>query len=215
MRTKTLLLSAAVGLAGIASSMAQAVYSVNYVGYVNKSLAAGVNIIANPLNNGNNQVQTLFTTANEGDTIYRYNGVGYDQASFLFGSWISGGDLVLAPGEGFFYISAAAATVTFVGEGMEGPNLQNPIPGGLSMRASKIPQAGDLAAGGSLEFPQPSEGDTVYKWLTSGPGSPGYDQYTYLFGSWLPSAPAVGVAEGFWYIAVAPLSWTRQFEVTP
>jgi hypothetical protein len=212
MRTKTLLMSAAIGLAGIASSMAQAVYSVNYVGYVNKSLVSGVNLIANPLNNGNNQVQTLFTAATEGDTIYKFNGATYDSASFLFGSWIAGGDMVLAPGEGFFYIAAAASTVTFVGEGQEGPNLANPIPAGLSIKASKIPQSGDLAPAGNLEFPAPTEGDLVYKWL---PGIQNYDQYSFLFGTWLPAAPPIDVAEGFWYIAVAPLAWTRQFEVTP
>jgi hypothetical protein len=212
MRTKTLLLTAAISAVGIASSMAQAVYSVNYVGYVNKSLVTGVNLIANPLNNGNNQVQTLFTAATDGDTIYRFNGSTYDSANFLFGSWIAGGDMVLAPGEGFFYIAAAPATVTFVGEGQEGPNLQNPITTGVQIKASKIPQAGDLTPAGNLEFPSPTEGDLVYKWL---PGAQTYDQYSYLFGMWLPSAPAIDVAEGFWYIAGAPLAWTRQFEVTP
>jgi len=217
MRTKTLLLTAAIGAVGIASSMAQAVYSVNYVGYVNKSLAPGFNLIANPLNNGNNQVQTLFPSAPFGSTIYKYDGVNFQQADY-FGAWVSGGDLVLAPGEGFFFYNADAGqfAVTFVGEGQEGPNLMNPIPLGLSMRASKIPQAGTLApvgaGGGQLEFPSsPSFGDTVYKFL---PATQEYETYTY-FGTWVPADPSFDVAEGFWYSANAALSWERDYEVTP
>jgi hypothetical protein len=215
MRTKTLLLTAAIGAVGIASSMAQAVYSVNYVGYVNKSLVPGFNLIANPLNNGNNQIQTLFPTAPFGATIYTYNG-SFAQANY-FGSWVSGADTVLAPGEGFFFYNSEGTpfAVTFVGEGQEGPNLMNSIPVGLSMKASKIPQAGSLApvgaGGGDLEFPTPNFGDTVYKFNT---GTQGYDQYSY-FGSWLPSNPSFDVGEAFWYSANGPLNWERDYEVTP
>jgi hypothetical protein len=218
MRTKTLLLTAAIGAAGIASSMAQAVYSVNYVGYVNKTLVPGFNLIANPLNNGNNQVATVFPSSSEGATIYKFNGATYDSANFLFGSWVAGGDMVIAPGDGFFFLNPDAGnlTVTFVGEGQEGPNLMNSIPLGLSIKASKIPQAGTLAGvgagGGDLEFPAPSEGDIVYKWL---PNVQNYDTYTFLFGSWLPNPPPIDVAEGFWYSANAALNWERDFEVTP
>ena len=49
MRTKALLLGAAVGAIGLATSMAQ-VYSVNIVGYVNTTIPTGFSIICNPLN---------------------------------------------------------------------------------------------------------------------------------------------------------------------
>ena len=217
---RTLLLAAAVGAAGIASSMAQAIYSVNYVGYVNKTLVPGYQLIANPLNSGNNSPDTLFTAPNFGDTIYRYDvpAATFRSASY-FGSWV-GDSLTLAPGEGFFYFNAGASSlnVTFVGEGEEGPNLSNPIPPGLSMRASRIPQAGSLApvgpGGGQLEFPtNPSFGDTVYQYDAVG--------QTYVssswFGSWAPSDPVIAVAEGFWYQnnAATALNWERDFEVTP
>ena len=48
MRTKTLLLTAALSAAGIATSMAQ-VYSANAVGYVNKLIPTGFSMIANPV----------------------------------------------------------------------------------------------------------------------------------------------------------------------
>src|SRR6478672_7317898 len=46
MRTKTLLLTAALAAVGVSSSMAQ-VYSVNVVGYVNKSVPKGFYMLAN------------------------------------------------------------------------------------------------------------------------------------------------------------------------
>ena len=212
MRTKTLLLTAAISAVGLASSMAQAVYSVNYVGYVNKTLVPRFNLIANPLNNGNNQVATILPSVPEGTTVYRFNGAGYDTSDYFFGAW-SVPDLVLLPGSGFFIANpeATPVTVTFVGEGMEGPNLMNNISPGLSLRSSKIPQAGDLTPGGNLEFPTPSEGDTVYKWL---PGVQNYSTHTFFFGAW-DVAPALDVAEAVFYQANAALAWERDFEVTP
>jgi len=212
MRTKTLLLTAAISAVGLASSMAQAVYSVNYVGYVNKTLLSGFNLIANPLNNGNNQVATILPSVPEGTTVYKFNGTGYDTSDYFFGAW-SVPDMVLAPGDGFFIANpdATAFTVTFVGEGMEGPNLMNNIAAGLSIKSSKIPQAGDLTPGGNLEFPTPSEGDTVYKWLPAGQT---YSVHTFFFGAW-DVAPTLDVAESVFYQANANLSWERDFEVTP
>jgi len=211
MRTKTLLLTAAIGAAGIASSMAQAVYSVNYVGYVNKTLLSGFNLIANPLNNGNNDVATILPTVPEGTTVYRYNGAGYDTSDYFFGAWSA--PLTLLPGDGFFIANpeVASITVTFVGEGQEGPNLMNNINPGLSLKSSKIPQAGNLDPAGNLEFPMPSEGDTVYKWL---PAQQNYSTHTFFFGVW-DVTPTLDVAESVFYQANALLSWERDFEVTP
>jgi len=120
---------------------------------------------------------------------------------------------ILLPGDGFFIANpdAAAVTVTFVGEGLEGPNLPNAISAGLSIKSSKIPQAGDLTPGGSLEFPNPSEGDTVYKWL---PAQQNYSTHTFFFGSW-DVVPTLDVAESVFYQANAALNWERDFEVTP
>ena len=210
MRTKTLLLTAAIGAVGIASSMAQAVYSVNYVGYVNKTLASGYTLIANPLNNGNNQLQTILPTVPDGTVAFKFTAGAFESATYFGGGWVIGGDLVLNPGEGFFVQNPGApVTVTFVGEGMEGPGLANAIPTGLSIRASKIPQAGSLT---QLEFPAAGDGDVIFKWL---PATQGYDSFTSFGGTWFPSEPSFDVAEGFWVSATAPINWVRNFEVTP
>src|SRR5258707_15596446 len=50
MRTKTLFLTAAFSAAGMATSMAQTVYSVNIVGYINLPIVHGLSLVANQLN---------------------------------------------------------------------------------------------------------------------------------------------------------------------
>ena len=62
MRTKTLVLAAVLSAAGIASSLAQAVYSVNVVGYINLTLKPGLNLITAQLKGTNQNVNTLIAT---------------------------------------------------------------------------------------------------------------------------------------------------------
>src|SRR3954468_1352288 len=64
MRTKTLLLTAALAAAGAASAMAQNVYSVNAVGYVNKSVVHGYSIVANPFVVANESLDALMPVPN-------------------------------------------------------------------------------------------------------------------------------------------------------
>ena len=75
MRTKTLLLTAFVGALGFTAAQAQ-VYSVNAVGYVNKSIPAGFSIVANPLNNGENKVADVFGANPGALTVYRFGDAG-------------------------------------------------------------------------------------------------------------------------------------------
>merc|ERR1712072_1338549 len=112
MRTKTLLLTAFVGALGFTAAQAQ-VYSVNAVGYVNKSIPAGFSIVANPLNNGENKVADVFG-ANPGSlTVYRFGDAGFSINSY-------GADTI-SPGEGFFVLNSGdASNVTFVGEVPQG-----------------------------------------------------------------------------------------------
>jgi hypothetical protein len=202
MRTK-LLAAAAILAAGLATSMAQSnVYSLNVVGYVNVPLSTGFNLIANPLNNTNNSLSTLIPNAGFGDTVYTYNpSAGTFTSSLYLGSWSP--DLVINPGEGFWYGANAAMTNTFVGEVMQG-SLTNPIPAGFSIKASQVPQADTL---GNLNFPA-GFGDTAYFYRNGA-----YVSSLYL-GSWSPDL-TVGVGEGFWIGANAAANWVRNFTVTP
>jgi hypothetical protein len=196
MRTKTLLLTAALGVASIASSLAQ-VYSVNVVGYVNYPAKAPFSMIANPLNNtAGNNLNNILPSAPFGTTIYTWNGSAF-ASSVNFGTWSP--DLTLAPGDGAFINLSADTTLTWVGEVMQGA-LSTAIPAGLSIKSSQVPQSDTL---GNLGFPA-AFGDTIYYYRNGAYASSVY------FGTWSPDlSPAVG--ESFWVSTTAAKSWTRTF----
>ena len=199
MRTKALLCCAALA-AGIATSaVAQSnVYSLNIVGYVNTPITAGFNLIANPLDNGTNDLNSLFAGAGFGDTIYLFNNGAFTSSTFL-GTWSP--DPTLLPGSGIFYQAGAAFTNTFVGNVMTG-NLSNPIPAGFSLKASRAPVSDTLDG---LGLPG-SFGDTVYAFRNGA-----YQSSTYL-GTWSAlTPPNVAVGEAFWVQASAAGNWTRSF----
>jgi hypothetical protein len=222
MRTKTLLLSAAVLAAGLSASMAQSVFSVNAVGYVNVPLVAGYQIIANPLNNSNNTLSAILPLVADGTTIYKFNSASqtYANASTFFfdpdtqtGLWQP--DTTLAPGEGAFCQSVAAQTLTFVGEVPQG-NLTNSIPVNYSIRSSIVPQTGGLSS--QLGYPG-QDGDTVYFF---NPATQRYgNALTFFFdpdtqtGVWAPSEPTPAVGQGFFLqnVGGTARNWTRTFSV--
>jgi len=207
MRTKTLLLTAALAAAGVASSMAQ-VYSVNLVGYINKQIPAGFVMIANQLDNGNgNKVVDLLPNPPEGTFVYKFNGTGYDIASFVDGAYEGVTTMTLAPGEGVFVKSPSAHSATFVGEVKLTSDVT--IPNGFSISSSVIPQSGTLD---SLLFPA-AEGDFVYFYDNA---ANAYRIASFVDGAWegpaAPPTPAVG--ESFFVKhSGAATHWTRTFSV--
>jgi hypothetical protein len=156
MRTKTLLLAAVTLAAGIGASVAQTVYSVNAVGYVNLTLKTGYNLISNPLNGTNNNINTTIPVAPGDSQIIRWNPASqsflaaetyFDVGDPAVNGWYDGAinrsTVVINPGEGFFLFLPAPANnyvVTFVGEVPQG-NLTNTIPANYSFKASIVPQS--------------------------------------------------------------------------
>jgi len=238
MRTKTLLLTAALGAAGLLPSTAQ-VFSVNQVGYVNSTIPAGRQaILTNPLNgNPDNRVNTILPLPNNagyaGCAIFRYNS---QTSSFLdalewfddFG-WFSPSEdnPAINPGEGFFFRNVAATdlTVTLVGDVPSGTQ-NNAIPDGgrLAFRGSAIPwarQLGDttINATGTMQFPaQP--GDAVFRWNVAAAVYDDPFEYFADYG-WFaatgdegPAGPAIAVGTGFALrtVAGAPTrTWTQVY----
>lgn len=201
MRTNALLL--AVALAAGGSLFAQTT-SKNIVGYVNKTVPKNkFTLISNPLNNGGNKVADVIKTSSD-LTLYHYGASGWSASLALGGEWIEGGDVVIAPGGGFFALGPADADVkiTFVGEVAVGQAVS--IPAGLSVRSSALPQAGTLAA---LEYPVGDE--TIFTF-----GATGYSASIALGGEWLEGAPTVGVGDAF-FVANdgAAKTWTRTFTI--
>jgi hypothetical protein len=221
MRTKTLLVAAALA-AGLATSMAQNVYSLNVVGYYNVTVPAnsvgnGLVIAANQLTNtAGSDISVVIPPASvpENTTVYAWNGTTYVlriRTSDDDDNAIWSNTLPLPPGTAFWVQNPTASpiTVTFVGEVLQG-DLAAPVPAGLSMKASQVPQSGDLAS--VLNYPAVPESTTVYFWRNAA-----YqlrlrttdDDDNAIWNQ--PTVPDVG--EGFWVQENAPLSWTRTFTV--
>ena len=208
MRTKTLILTAALGVAGAASAMAQ-VYSVNAVGYINLTAAPGFIMMANQLDNGNgNMVADLIPAPAEGTFLWKFDSATglYDANAYEFGEW-SKPEMVLGLGEGAFLqnTSSAAFTITLVGEVPQG-TLTTEVPAGFAIVSSQVPQAGQIDT--VLGYPA-VEGDTVYLWSTA---IQNYVIATFEFGDW-SVPPVVAVGEAVFSSKAAAATWTREFSV--
>jgi len=128
--------------------MAQSnVYSLNVVGYVNVVLPPGLKLIANPLDAGNNSISNLFKIDPQGNQYYAiqtWTGVAFVEHDLdAFDSTWADPQTVLAPGTGFFFknVGPTAITNTFVGNVLQG-SLTVPVPPGLNLVSSKVPQDG-------------------------------------------------------------------------
>ena len=224
MRTKTLLLTAALTAAGAATSLAQAVYSQNIVGYINVTNYPGYNLIANQLNNGAttpNKVVDLIPTPPEGTFVFKFSPAtgGYTTIDFADGAW-EGDDLNLQanPGEGIFVKNATANpfTVTFLGEVQLTSSVA--LVSGYSIVSSVVPSAGPLSGAppAGLNFPT-AEGDFVYQFNRA---TGGYIVNDFADGAWEGDGngapPQIAVGEAFFVKAGAShAAWARTFTVGP
>src|SRR5947209_7927276 len=98
MRTKTLLLVAALSAAGALTSTAQ-VFSVNMVGYINLNIPKNFSLIANQLNNQpNNTIATLLPAPPDGTVVYKFDPAsGFSSEAYDAGlhAWTGGGVTVM------------------------------------------------------------------------------------------------------------------------
>jgi hypothetical protein len=196
--------------------MAQ-VFSVNAVGYVNKTIPAGnkLALISNPLDagTGNNTIGNLFKGAPDGTQVFKYTGTTYVVATFdsLENAFLpaSAAATTVEPGEGVFVRNTTAqpVTFTFVGEVKQG-QLDNPLPAGLSIRSSIVPQKGTAQA---LLLPG-SDGDQVFQFQLD---TQSYYASTFdgLENAWLPALKELEVGEAFFLRRGAAGTWSRTFSV--
>jgi hypothetical protein len=216
MRTKALLLTAALGLASVATTMAQ-VYSVNVVGYINVPLGPGYSLIANQLNaSPNNQLNTVIPTAPVLSQVQKFTGTGFNVDLFDGTGWVDGntGDpstTTVSPGEGFFFFNPEAAfTTTLVGEVRTGNGLSVPLGPGYSLISSIVPQEISLTAANG--FPQ-----VVLMQYQSYNGA-GFDVLLNDGTGWVdantgdPADARPKVGQGFFiFNPEAAVNWTRDF----
>ena len=168
MRTKTLALSAVLGMLGSAAVMGANVYSVNAVGYINVTMQPGFNIITCPLLCGadpanssvSNDLNVLFpnplaTTPYAGANAFQltpgggYSAIDSANTASYGGGWQNGGATVtLNPGQAIFFqnpnpVHGANMTATFVGTVPTG-TLTLPLVPGFNLVGSMVPVSGDL-----------------------------------------------------------------------
>jgi len=217
MRTKTLLLTAALAAAGAASAMAQNVYSVNAVGYANVPMVAGFNMIANPFSVASDQLDSVLPNPPDQTIVYRFVGTTF-LPPYTYYSQLPGWDPIdassnLPLGEGAFLYAPSAFTATFVGEVMQGAPIHNAFPAGFSMKGSKVPQQAALS---TLGLNNPPDQTVIYQFNPSAQNYlPPATFYTQLPG-WDtddPAGPVIRIGEGFWLNAPSAGDWTRTFSV--
>lgn len=228
MRTKTLLLTAALGIASVATSMAQAVYSVNIVGYVNLTMRQGHNLVANQLDaTPNNHLSSVFPTAATDSQVNIFTGTGFVRYDFDPSiGWYDAATLdpappsaTVGPGQGFYFYhpGPGSATVTTVGGVRTGNGLSVPITvNGFSLISAITPQDLTLNAANSfpvvtetqvitqnsttLQLNDPSEFDASVGWFNRVTLDPVPD-------------PSVTVGQGFFVFQPSggPAAWVRNF----
>jgi len=168
MRTKTLICAAAIAASAL-TAVAQNVYSLNIVGYVNVPVPGNYSILVNPLSagatNGANEIMgmvpgTVFLTYDNG--AYTFRGVDSDGVNNF---WIdaTGGQVpanqpqapTLPPGRGFWFYNPAPATYTFVGQVVPNPGTTNnfTIKSGYSLIGTPMPVSATLGTAETAGVP--------------------------------------------------------------
>jgi hypothetical protein len=212
MRTKTLLLGAAALAASVMTSMAQNVYSVNVVGYINITLAPGYNVIGNQLDvDGVDAIGTVLNNTmvptEDGMEILTFTGTGfkydfYDGYANVLPSpgWYdnntgNASTNTIQPGTGFYILNPLSSnvTLTVTGSVLQGTNSIHLVPG-YTLVSTLVPQAITLDTTATNNFPA-VDGTEYLSWTNNGHGAnfataDFWDQY----GNVLPSGQYPG-----WY----------------
>jgi len=220
MRIKALLCAAALA-AGAATSMAQNVYSLNVVGYVNVPITNGFNLIANQLDADgtmtNNTLAGIFSTNWPNLTkVYSFDPVAgtYGIATYSSStkSWlgaVAAANAALAPGKGVFVQLPAGATpqtLTLVGNVVQGSQTI-PIAAGFQILSSVAPISGGVKT--ALGY-NPTVLDKFY---TYNAVSGLYVIHTWSGSIWGGGEPVPAVGEAMFLNAKSANSWTQSFTV--
>jgi hypothetical protein len=225
MRTK-LVLGAAILAAGLASSMADNVYSLNVVGYYNVTAPAGFSIFVNQLNTDTNGInEVLPTNPQDGDQVYTFNNGIFNIDVTSGGSWVDNNTYdpsttTLSPGQGFFFWNngGAAETRTFVGtvpQGLPLPAVHFPV--GFGLVGNPIPAAVQLDPTNGCPL-MGSDGNQYYVFDHGA-----YDIDVTSGGQWVDNntydpvpggiAPPVGIGYFIWNNQGAAMDWVYSFTV--
>jgi archaellum component FlaG (FlaF/FlaG flagellin family) len=232
MRTKVLLCAAAMA-ASLASSMAQNVYSLNVVGYVNVTLPAHqFSIVANPLDAtlggtvaGGNDLTNLFSATTMtglagGSTISTFVPSLNDYSAPITYSALSkkwGSTIPMPPGVGVLFLNngAADAVVTFTGQVEQGTyNVASMASHTFNMVGSPVPIGGDVTNSTTVVGLAPGGGDTVSTFNSTANDFSAPSTWSALSKKWSPTT-TIAPGQGFLYLnnAATANNWVSNFTV--
>ena len=220
-------MAAATLAAGIISSQA-GVYSQNIVGYVNQAAAGGAySLVTVPLSaSPTNNAEQVFSGLQSGDNILIWTNQNY--AVYTYGSpgqWLYPDQVTIGPGPNLppgtavFYSPGVNETNTYVGTVvLNNTNAPVTLYGGLYNLIGSLPPIGvSSLEDTNLNLPLQS-GDSVLLWDAA---HNAYQTYTYGSpGQWLypdqvtiGPAPALPVAQGFFYAPGVTEHWSQNLQV--
>ncbi len=183
--------------------------SQNLIGYATQTLPPGFSMVANPLRAADNTVTALFPNMPEATTLCKFdtNLFRLNNNAVKNGVWTKP-DEELLPGEGaiIFNPTNNFKTLNFSGEIVQG-DLVNPLPAGLSIRSSLVPQPGRLHSDLGLAM---TEGDVIHLFDRD---QQKYAVHPYSAKEWETNEPAIAVGEAFWIGKTNPGTRTRHFKV--
>jgi hypothetical protein len=217
--------------AGVATSMAQNVYSLNIVGYYNVPVngaltATTVSFISGTPANRADQVIPY----TDGDKINIFTGVGFKEYDMDSGSGTGWSDPstgldvpltdlpILSPGKGFFYGKSGSITnLTFVGQVPTGTNNVTLV-NGLQMYGSPIPYAGLISTTNASNFINCPVPDGAAVQIFTGTGFKETDRDSGSGTGWVDAAsgldttePTLAVGQAFFLNnnSGSPVTWTQ------
>jgi uncharacterized delta-60 repeat protein len=160
------------------------------------SIQPGLNLIANQLNRGGNTLNEIMPVVPDGSVVSKFDNASRTWSrsayNFALGAWVPA-NIVLRPGEGAFFQSPSALSLTFTGM-PQMPVLPVAVPEGQVSLLSR--QTNDVGTYENIVGVAPSMGAVVYRWNTS---NQTYAVYTYTESGWSGGvAPAAAIGEALW-----------------
>lgn len=196
-------------LCGLCPSRAPAqTYSVNAVGYVDRDLIAGYNLVANPVNAGDHSISNLFRDMPDGSLF-----VPWEKSLQAFGAtnrfvagvgWVPG-TAQLPGGDGAFLWVPGPTRVTFVGEPWwYSRSSCTTFPVGATISSIWPLLSCGLCVGFTDPCPiDPPDGLAVARWDPVGQRFLDSDLYLSGFG-WLPEEPRLAPGEAALFQSLTP-----------
>lgn len=205
--------------AGLASSMAQNVYSLNVVGYVNVTVTPGYTLCANQLITDTNGIGEVLPNPPDNAYVLTFVNSDYNADQSQGGAWYDANSgnpstTQLPPGVGWFYSNpGSTTTLTLVGTVPQGTGTIN-LNAGYTLIGTYTPQV--LVLDPTNGFPLP---DNTYCLTFDNLVTHDYVAAQSQGGAWYdansgnPETVAPAVGQGYFINAPSAASWSYSFTV--